>query len=600
MDVKLMCLDLPTQAPRAIRNDIFENYLDELGGNLTFYKRVSMPVFPQLSPVMASEDWDAYDAQASRRWAAECTCSACGETWHTGWRKGGAILVADGEDGQIYPCFDDEDSGSIGNVVEATHNDGILCPVCWTQTTLVSSSKCRGQTRRRMFCTIDNVGIYTTIFCWLASRTIDPDGSTWAELHPWQAYVIDEAGALNRFIWNADKGWRYSKSCRDAFWLCYTSGDGAPPYGNMKDGFVSCAVPSLVGCTGEKTGLYDYVTNGGQLPILYMKTWRAKPAIENLMKTNFARCVESLIEWEICQYEISCAALPTIDLTKKRPHAMLHMDKESFRQLNENGAQRWSRECYQAWVEYHTTGGCANAVEFDGYWCRFNHYGVQTVLEIRAMYPEMDFPKIDGYMRKQGLSRTEVRLLADTWKITQRLTGRQTLTNEELWPRDLRVTHDRLMEMELAEKAKGGAGLYKAGFEAILEQYGCLQWNDGDLCVVLPKDNGELIREGAILRHCVGGYGQDHVARKDVIFFIRHYRRPERSYYTLDIDMTGFPKEKQLHGYGNERHGTHKQYTHKIPRKVRNFVDRWKREVLQPWYQEQQREKSEKKGSKTA
>lgn len=598
MDVRMMCMELPKLAPAAIQDDIFRDYEADLGGNLTFYKRVNMPVLPEIFQIMTPDDWDAYNTNPRSRWAAECTCSACGETWYTGWRKGGALLVVDGECGQIYPCFDD-DRPEPGDMVEVTHNDCVLCPVCWAETRLVSVSKCKGMTRRRMFCTIDNVGIYTTIFCWLAVRTVDSDGMDSRELNPWRAYVIDEAGYLRRFIWSRGDGWRYSKTCADAFFTCYTSGDGM--YNNVKGGFVSCNVPSLEGCTGEKTGLYDYVTGGGQLPILYLKTWRMKPKIENLVKTRFVGLVDHLIQGECENYEIPYAVLDGIDLTKARPHEMLHMDKESFRRLNENGAQTWSSLCYNAWLEYHSGGGCATAWEFDGYWRQFTSYGVQTVLEVRSIYPDIDFPKIEKYMQKQHLSLTEVRLLPDLWKITKRLTGRAQLTHEELWPRNLVAAHDRVMELDLAEKTKGGAGMYRAGFRAILDRFGGLQWNDGDLCIVLPKTNADLIVEGATLRHCVGGYGQDHVAGTDVIFFVRKYRRPERSYYTLDIDMTGLPKEKQLHGYGNERHGENKQYTHKIPKKVRDFVDRWKREVLQPWYQEQQRQANlEKKGSKTA
>ena len=52
------------------------------------------------------------------------------------------------------------------------------------------------------------------------------------------------------------------------------------------------------------------------------------------------------------------------------------------------------------------------------------------------------------------------------------------------------------------------------------------------------------------------------------------------------------PKEVQLHGYGNERHGLNKQYSHKIPAKVRAFVDRWKNEILIPWFVSQKKEKS--------
>ena len=37
-------------------------------------------------------------------------------------------------------------------------------------------------------------------------------------------------------------------------------------------------------------------------------------------------------------------------------------------------------------------------------------------------------------------------------------------------------------------------------------------------------------------------------------------------------------------GYGNERHGPNKEYKHSIPQPVRDFCDRWQREVLLPWF----------------
>ena len=64
----------------------------------------------------------------------------------------------------------------------------------------------------------------------------------------------------------------------------------------------------------------------------------------------------------------------------------------------------------------------------------------------------------------------------------------------------------------------------------------------------------------------------------------------KRSYYTLNIDLTmERPREIQLHGYGNEHHGDRKQYWHNIPKKVRDFCDKWEREVLTPWFMEEQR-----------
>ena len=59
------------------------------------------------------------------------------------------------------------------------------------------------------------------------------------------------------------------------------------------------------------------------------------------------------------------------------------------------------------------------------------------------------------------------------------------------------------------------------------------------------------------------------------------------------------PVEIQLHGYGNERHGDRKQHRHKIPQKVRDFCDRWEREVLMPWFADQKAQKTVEESGKT-
>ena len=88
----------------------------------------------------------------------------------------------------------------------------------------------------------------------------------------------------------------------------------------------------------------------------------------------------------------------------------------------------------------------------------------------------------------------------------------------------------------------------------------------------------ELVQEGNTLHHCVGGYGPAH-ADGQIILFIRHTRRPERSWFTLNVDV----KEKKIiqnHGYGNEY--AHGQTLH-IPKAVQDFVALWKQEVLDKW-----------------
>jgi hypothetical protein len=65
---------------------------------------------------------------------------------------------------------------------------------------------------------------------------------------------------------------------------------------------------------------------------------------------------------------------------------------------------------------------------------------------------------------------------------------------------------------------------------------------------------------------------------------LRHARRPERSWFTLNISVTkDKPTRIQLHGYGNEwAHG--ERLT--IPQRVLDFVDRWETEILLPAFRQ--------------
>ena len=79
-----------------------------------------------------------------------------------------------------------------------------------------------------------------------------------------------------------------------------------------------------------------------------------------------------------------------------------------------------------------------------------------------------------------------------------------------------------------------------------------------------------------------GGVGKTTTAinAASVLASRNYARRPERSWFTLNIDTTGDRwREIQLHGYGNER-ANGKQL--RIPEEVRAFVNRWESEILTP------------------
>ena len=270
MDKKWMCQELPKRGPDQILRYTLNKHLDQLGGQMTVFKRISATLAPRLMDwVITPEMQEEYETQKCSVWAAECSCTVCNMTYYTDWvtnagHKG--IGLIEGEDGLTHPCLDDYDP-SFGNYMQLGDGDGFLCPECSSVTTLKHRSKMSGgRTWRLLISSVDNIGMYTTIFYWLVSRSIDADGCVYSGIEPWQAYVIDEGGMLRRFIYSSyTEEWRYSNTNSDAFFSKYPSMDG-DMYNYRIAGWAYETCPSLIGCTGEKTGLYAYVNAGGQMP----------------------------------------------------------------------------------------------------------------------------------------------------------------------------------------------------------------------------------------------------------------------------------------------------------------------------------------------
>ena len=343
----------------------------------------------------------------------------------------------------------------------------------------------------------------------------------------------------------------------------------------------------MTGTTGEKTGLAWYwAAVNGELPLQYLKLWQKCPAVENLVYAGFHKLLESIIATAFNYgYDLATEAGKTLDLTRRKPNELMRLSKEDYRAVDHSvrpGELRLFQR-FRALEPRAETGKL---------WARVRGGAGEALLDQIERYGG-SLDRYDRYFEKQGLNIRNIGLLADARRFAQEAQPRHKLTEEELWPQRLQQTHDRLCEARLLRLDAGKSQQLQAGFDQVLRTYGALQWTDGELEILLPKSNLELIREGQVLRHCVGTYGKAHAEGKKIILFVRHHRRPERSYYTLNISFTGDkPEEIQLHGYGNEWHGKHKQYHHSIPNKVRAFVDRWKAEILTPWFVSQKKEKS--------
>lgn len=574
--------------PRAgMTGAVAEHCTEELGPNICTYRRVSSAEWD-----CGDIGWPSFDEPRQKpRWSAECTCGVCGTVFHGGWRKDGkGVALTMGEDGALY-------SGIPKWGMEYSEGDEIECLYCGEAVRLLpKKALSHGRTYRVRVGSLENVGPYTAVVSWMAERWICSDGSAHLTLGPEAAAVIDGSGALMLYR-RADGKWTPKRGTDDPFQSIYLSYDGS--MGRKVGAWLWPDVPEQRGQTGEKTGIGDYFRGGGQWPVLYLRFWRIYPNVENLVKAGWLRPLEQSIDSEVlavlrnasytgkrklhAPFDIRCLA----DWNAVRPCDMLGMTRQEVR----DGVRwRWDDAMLGLWVGCVSDGIAAPGDAAFLEECR-KRYGLGALQHWADMAGEGNVPAdlmaINRYLLKQHQKRelpigAALTMYLDYWEML----GEDHPTPEQIFPPNLQAAHDRAM----ANRAAEDDAKYIKGFMRMRQQWHELEWSDGRICAVLPRTNSELVAEGKTLHHCVGGYGPQHTAGK-IIVFIRHARRPERSWYTLNIDTTRNQwAEIQLHGYHNEWVGGKRL---SIPREVREFVDRWEREVLTPVFRKVRRQQKE-------
>lgn len=119
------------------------------------------------------------------------------------------------------------------------------------------------------------------------------------------------------------------------------------------------------------------------------------------------------------------------------------------------------------------------------------------------------------------------------------------MTNEVfLYPKDLQKKHQEMVketnerrdELTIKRKNKEFSDIANR-YEALCRKY---QTAAGGYVIRPARSAGEIIMEGRILHHCVGGdnYLSRHNAGKSTILFLRKSKKPEEPYITIEINGT--------------------------------------------------------------
>lgn len=607
-DLKDLLKILPEEPEKELRDWAFHQNGDLLGEELCLFRRESVELYPEDQgwPLPAPER-----VQNKRAWGARCSCTACGEDFVAGYgsaKQGGmkikGIRLLCDDAGQLWPGIpEQEDDIWDRSAAEIAEGEALRCPYCGAEVRLIHAGSLRGgRTWQLLLCQAAVLAGRLVLLYWMARRTADDCGCFECSLRPWEAVVLDRDGRLRR-ITHVSRGmygakpapaWRLCGRFRAPEELRYYSWDA----GNHQQigARVFGCVPDLTGTTGEKTGIENYIRSGGTWCAAYLGLWRRHPNAENLARRGWGRILEDELGRKAANNvqtgRTEAPPMLSVNWEAGKTHEMLEMDRASCKVL----AGRWGYDQLKLWSEYTTAYRDVTAQEFDAAARETSWRTVERIVD-RCVGDGDALPvsRVLPYLRRQaaredGLAEAQAGLLFD---LRDMLDDRDTEPTEyELWPKNLRAAHDRLAE----ERKQRRATHYAADFARLAEKYAPLAWRDGDLCIRVAATPQELIEEGDTLHHCVGGYHQKHAAETDVIFFVRRARRPERSLYTLDIRMDrDVPKEVQLHGYRNEWCDRGRLH---IPQRVRDFCDRWEREVLAPWAAAQKDKQRDKQTGK--
>lgn len=128
-----------------------------------------------------------------------------------------------------------------------------------------------------------------------------------------------------------------------------------------------------------------------------------------------------------------------------------------------------------------------------------------------------------------------------------------------LYPKRLKEAHDNASAAVTVQKDKLAFEKYRERYEKLKKKY---EWSDGTYQILIPKGINDIVEEGKVLSHCVGGYAERHVNGKTTILFMRLAKEPEKRLVTIEVKGDTIC---QNYGYKDRR----------VSEKEKEFIEKW-------------------------
>lgn len=496
---------------------------------------------------------------------AHCKCSVCEQEWNTkvfGYRGS-------------YPEFENMDGIRC-------NGERTTCPECGAELEAAYYTRLKKHPIISTHYPWEVVKKDSCIMfiCWALVYEIDDMGGT---VYPEKrnAYVLDQEGKWHRFTAMERSGW--SSMSR----MVYCDRWYEMNKFQISDGRFSYRFPVEQGVfagtqlENAKMEELEQADRNADL-LMYARLYMRHKNVENITMNSpklMAHILHSM--WGV-------SGLDWLNWKAAKPHEILYMEKPEYlkakvfdiRQAFDMLKQKKQEAACILWgisKEYASTLGEVGT-EF-----AFKHKNDKVLRQFGLVRIWNYILKVDG--KKGCTSKTlssTITLCEDYWK-DMVLAGLDVRNSVVVFPKDVKEAHARAIQ---AIKYKEDEKL-QVKFRKIYKQLEGLTWEKDGLMIVPAQSESELIAEGKILQHCVGGYAEAHCEGRS-IFFIRKVDKPDVPYFTLQMNTkTGLVLQNR--GLKNcDR-----------TEKVRAFETQWLADVVKPWLEKKKNKATERMNRKT-
>ncbi len=479
---------------------------------------------------------------------AKCHCTACNEEWFELWAED---EMGCGRHGRPYGIELNNETVYSGN--------SWICPECGAVVKLTHISEINPNSRYNKGAYISvfgKIGSSFTVTDYCVIQQFHKDGHKTYQVEKYTAYIFETKKKCVQ-LQGFEKNFNYVNFRRD--WWQKSRCDSA-----IVDG--TCYIypydtDFLQGTTMENSRLDKYLDthmdeNNKIFPVKYLRLYQKHNQLETIMDLGLEYMVrEEISRLSGSYYNQSVGeAFKDADWKQKSPYKILGYDRTEMK-IIKTAQLAW--EPLQKFKIYKNLGIPFTAENINLF---RRHGGWEADMIIKANLPLIKTLK---YLEKQ---KQYFSYLEDYWRMAERF-GLDTTNPIIRFPKNLRQKHDELVQKIKWNESKK----LQETFSQLAEKLDAEKFSDGNICISIAKNEGELITEGRLLNHCVGGYGKNHCEGRS-IFFVRRAEQPETPWYTLQVNLKE-GKQLQLHGYNNDRDTP-------IPQEVHDFVDYWLKNVF--------------------